>query len=253
MFAIERRHAILDYIKEKKSVTVKELSKKFFIGEATIRRDLEKIEKEKNISRTYGGAVLIEGAHIEVSLAVRETNLKSEKEIIAKLACKKIKNGDIIIMDSSSTAMMMINKFEKNDDLTVITNGAKTAVNLAEQTRFKIFATGGQMRENTLTYYGESANVFIKKFNADILFFSCSSLSMDKGIADPNEEEAKLKRLMIESSEKSILLIDHTKFNSTAFCKIGCIDIVDMVITDKKPNDGWIKHFIENEIELVYP
>jgi len=189
MFAIERRQAIFEYLKEKKSVTVKQLSKKFFIGEATIRRDLERIGKDGMISRTYGGAVLISGTHTEVPLSVRETNKKDEKEIIAKLASKFIRNGDIIIMDSSSTAMMMIGCFGKNDDITVITNGAKTAVSLAQQTSFKVYATGGQMRENTLTYYGESANEFIDKFSADTLFFSCRALSMEKGIVDPNEED----------------------------------------------------------------
>jgi DeoR/GlpR family transcriptional regulator of sugar metabolism len=252
MFAIERRQAIIDYLKEKKSVTVKELSEKFFIGEATIRRDLEKIEKEGIISRTYGGAVLVEGTHSEVPLSVRETDRKAEKEIIAKLASKYIRNGDIIIMDSSSTAMMMIDEFSKSDDLTVITNGAKTAVSLAQQTSFKVYATGGQMRENTLTYYGESANEFIEKFNADTLFFSCRALSIEKGITDPNEEEAKLKRLMISSSQKSVLLVDHAKFNASTFCKIGDIGIVDVIITDEKPDDAWDQYLKENQIELVY-
>ena len=253
MFAIERRQAILDYLKEKKSVTVKQLSEKFFIGEATIRRDLEKIEKEGNISRTYGGAVLIEGAHIEVPLSVRETDRKAEKEIIAKLASQYIKNSNIIIMDSSSTAMMMIAGFGRNDDLTVITNGAKTAVSLAQQTHFKIYATGGQMRENTLTFYGESANAFIETFNVDTLFFSCRALSMTKGITDPNEEEAKLKRLMIKSSKKSILLVDHTKFDSSAFCKIGDIGIIDTIITDEKPDDSWVAFLKEHHTQLMYP
>ena len=61
MFTLERQNQILDYLKQNKSASISALSKLFFIGEATIRRDLDKLEKKNLIKRTYGGAVLLEG------------------------------------------------------------------------------------------------------------------------------------------------------------------------------------------------
>lgn len=252
MFAIERQQAILNYIKEKKSITVKELSKKFYIGEATIRRDLEKLENTSMIKRTYGGAILKVGLDIEVPLSIRESERKLEKDSIARLASELVNSGDTIIMDSSSTVMQMIEHIKMKTDLTVITNGAKTATRLAEHTKFKLFSTGGRMREETLTYYGETANAFIKRFNADVVFLSCGALSMDKGITDSNEEEESLRCLMIESANRSVLLCDYTKFNKTSFCKICDISDVDIIITDQKPSDMWIEYARQMNTELIY-
>lgn len=252
MFAIERRQAILDWLREEKSATVKALSLKFYIGEATIRRDLEKLEKAGLINRTYGGAVLLEGQHAEVPLSVREVEHKQEKGLIAELAAKLVNSGEILILDSSSTTMRMIPFLRQYTELTIITNGAKTAVDIAEETNFNVYCTGGKMRENSLSYIGESANAFFERFNADTVFFSCRALSMNKGIADSNEQEAKLRRLMIESSRKSVLLCDHTKFDKTSFCKIGDLDDIDVLVTDERPPNEWLDFLDDRNVQLVY-
>lgn len=60
MLALERRKEILNLIESKQSIKVQDLSKVFNVTEETIRRDLDKLEKEGYIKRTYGGAVLNE-------------------------------------------------------------------------------------------------------------------------------------------------------------------------------------------------
>src|SRR5690554_5827583 len=105
MFTLERQQAILDLLKSNKSASVSDLSKRFFIGEATIRRDLDKLEKMGLIKRTYGGAVLIEGLDSEIPLFVRESEQKDLKVSIGKLAAQLVNDNDIIIIDSSSTSM----------------------------------------------------------------------------------------------------------------------------------------------------
>lgn len=252
MFAIERRKEILELLRKQKAVTVKDLSNKFFIGEATIRRDLEKLEKSGLLNRTYGGAVLLEGLHTEIPLYVRESERKQEKDTIACFASKYVSNGDIIIMDSSSTTMMMNSYLQSKTDVTIITNGAKTAVDLAEMKTFNVYSTGGKLRENSLSYIGETANKFFNNFNADTLFFSCRALSMKRGITDSNEEEAMLRKLMIQASRRSVLLCDSTKFDKTSFCKIGDVMCIDTIITDIKPNEEWIAFLKEQEIDLIY-
>ena len=70
MFTLERQNEIFQYLKEQKSASISELSRQFFIGEATIRRDLDKLEKKNLIKRTYGGAVLVEGLNMEIPRCV---------------------------------------------------------------------------------------------------------------------------------------------------------------------------------------
>lgn len=54
MLAAERRNRIIDLVHQDKRVLVSDLSRMFEVTEETIRRDLEKLEKDGIVSRTYG-------------------------------------------------------------------------------------------------------------------------------------------------------------------------------------------------------
>jgi DeoR/GlpR family transcriptional regulator of sugar metabolism len=57
MFPIERRHQIIDFLKENGSITVEGLAQKLDVTPTTIRRDLKFLEERNRITRTFGGAV----------------------------------------------------------------------------------------------------------------------------------------------------------------------------------------------------
>ena len=252
MFTIERQQGILNMLNTKKSVTVAELSQRFFIGEATIRRDLEKLEKRGLLKRTYGGAVQLDGLDSEIPLSIREIEQKDEKDVIGRMAAQLVQDGDIIIMDSSSTALKMVPYLKGKGKLTIITNGAKTAVDLGELLHVKVYCTGGMLRENSLSYIGELARKCIGGFFADTLFFSCRAIDIQKGLSDINEDEAELRRLMIENCKKSVLLCDSSKFDRNYFCKICDIGKIDCIITEKKPSAEWVQFIKEKRVELIH-
>jgi DeoR/GlpR family transcriptional regulator of sugar metabolism len=253
MFTIERQKQIMALLKSKKSITVSELSQKFYIGEATIRRDLDKLEKKGLLKRTYGGAVLVEGLDMEIPLSVREAEQKNEKELIGQTAANLVLDDDIIIIDSSSTTLKMVPYLKGKSSLTVITNGAKTAVELGELLHIKVYSTGGMLRENSLSYIGELSRKCIERFFVDTLFFSCRAISLENGITDSNEDEAELRKVMIKNCRKAVLLCDNTKFDKISFCKICGFDKIDYIVTNKRPSIQWLKFFEENGVKLLYP
>lgn len=55
MIAIERRNGILEKLQEDKKVVVGELSQLYKVSEETIRRDLERLEKEGYVQRVMAG------------------------------------------------------------------------------------------------------------------------------------------------------------------------------------------------------
>lgn len=253
MFKIERHQKILDILHDKKSITVKNLSKEFYIGETTIRRDLEFLESLGLVKRTYGGAVLIEGINSEIPISVREHEQKSEKYIIGEYAASLVQDGDIIIIDSSSTALKTIPFLKKKSNLTIISNSAKIGVKTQELTDATVYCTGGRLRENSLSYIGEIAKSSISRFFIDKLFLSSRSLHMSKGITDLSEEEASLRKIMIEHSSVRILLCDHTKFDRVSFSKIGDFSNIDYIITDLKPSQEWLSFFQSKNIKVISP
>lgn len=252
MLTLERQNEMLLYLKEHKSATILELSNKFFIGAASIRRDLEKLEKKKLINRTYGGAVLIEGLNEEIPIGVREKERSDAKEIIGQLAASFVKDNDIIIIDSSTTSHHMIKHLKNKQNLTVVTNGIRTATTLGETLHSKTYCCGGKLRENSLSLVGDQSKRFISNYSVQKLFFSCRALSMELGAIDASDDEAELRRTMINSSDEVFLLCDSNKFDKKAFYQICQFNQINYVITETRPSDAWLAMLKQCNVNIIY-
>ena len=252
MLTLERQNQIMIILKEKKSASVDDLSKMLFIGPATIRRDLDLLQKQNLIKRTYGGAVLLEGLNIEIPLYVRENEQALEKETIGEKAASLVHDGDTLILDSSSTTYSMIHFLKSKQDLTVITNGVKTTIALGEILHTKVYCISGRLRENSLSLVGEQSKKFISNYQVETLFFSCRGITREVGAMDSSDDEAELRKEMIKISKRVVLLCDSSKFDKTAFYKVCELDKIDYIITDKQPNEEWMAYFEQHGIESIY-
>ena len=108
MLAIERKNEILATLQKEQRVLVTELSQRYNVTEETIRRDLEKLEKEGFVKKTYGGAVLNSNTNLDLPLRIREKNNQEEKEKIASRVADMIEEGDSLMLDASSTSLMTV-------------------------------------------------------------------------------------------------------------------------------------------------
>ncbi|WIV21280.1 MULTISPECIES: DeoR/GlpR family DNA-binding transcription regulator [Paenibacillus] len=250
MLAAERRQMIIDIANKDKRVLVSELSHKFQVTEETIRRDLEKLEKEGVLTRTYGGAIMNRHSNEDLPFYTRHaTNLHIKQEIAQK-ALSYIHNGDTLMMDPSTSSIELLKILNMRQGLTVITS----SIILQEfaASGHQIISTGGTLRAPSMSLVGTVAHETARKYHVDKFIMSCKALSLDHGIMDSNEAECELKRKMIQQAEQVILLADHTKFDRTAFVHLSHFDNIDVVITDQEPSDPWKQLFQEHEIELIY-
>ncbi|MBE6706413.1 MAG: DeoR/GlpR transcriptional regulator [Ruminococcaceae bacterium] len=230
---IEERHKlILEELKANPSVTVKELSKKLFVSEPTIRRDFTELHNKGIITKIHGGAIInTTAAYREIPFFLRENEKSIAKSEMGRRAAAMIEDGMVIMLDGSTSAYHIVPFLSQFKNLTVITSGAKTAVALAES-NIRTFCTGGQMIIHSFSYVGKQAEDFVKNVNADILFFSCHGLDEKGRMTDNAIEEANIRRVMFEQSEKKILLCDSSKLGKTYFYNMGNISDIDDVISD---------------------
>ena len=154
--------------------------------------------------------------------------------------------------DVSSTVMEAINLLRDKPDITVLTNSVKIVRKL-DQASITIISTGGIVNNSTFSMQGNIVRKILKDYYVDVVLISCTALEVDGGVYDSNEEEAELKRVLVDRGQKIILLADHTKFNKVAFVRVLDFAKLDMVITDQKPSSDWIEMFKEKGIELLYP
>lgn len=232
MLSIERREEILKLMRQRQTVSVDDLSSRFFVSAATIRRDLDRLSRENLIKRTYGGAVLLDGGSSDIPLPLREGENIGAKERIAAQAVKLIADGSTIFLDSSTTVSRLAPYLSDFNGLTVVTNALKLALKLGESNRIRVYCAGGLVRENSISIVGTTARDYLSAFNADLFFFSCRGFSFEKGITEASHDESEIKRQMLRSAGKKVLLCDSSKLNSTFFSTICQLSDIDILISD---------------------
>lgn len=251
MLAIERKSEILATLQREKSVLVAELSQKYNVTEETIRRDLDKLAKEGYVRKTYGGAVLNQNTGSELPFRVREKTNKKEKQTIAKLVQGVIGEGDSIMLDSSSTSLMVARNLKQYKKLTVITNSVEILLELSNCKNIKVISTGGELRESALSLGGRQAEQLLERYNVDKAVLSCKGVSMEKGITDSNEPEAQIKSTMRACAKMTIWAIDSTKFDRVSFVRLAKFRKGDIVVTDKPLEPRWTDFLTEQGIQVV--
>jgi DeoR/GlpR family transcriptional regulator of sugar metabolism len=236
----ERRQQILSILQKEKFVTVGKLCKSLYSSPATIRRDLAEMEEQGVLSRLRGGAELLEGSNNDMPLLLRIQKDKLKKEIIATLAVRYMEDASTIFMDSSSTVYYLARQIKDYSGRSVISSGLATINYLNEQTTATVHCTGGLLFHQS-SFVGYPAVEAVKFHCADVFFFSCCGFSVRSGSTEAEEENAALKRAMSQNSKKNILLCDSTKFANNYFCRACATETIDLIITDKKPEDTVIQ------------
>lgn len=252
MLAAERRKLIMERLYEDKRVIVSELSKEFDVSEETIRRDLEHLSLEGNVTKTYGGAVLDERSSIELPFNLRQKENPDGKQRIAELVSNEINEGEHLFLDASTTAVFIAKNIKQKHNLTIITNSVENVLELADAEDIEVICTGGVLRANSMSFRGNKTLETICSCNADKVFLSCKGLDINKGATDGNEDIAGIKLNMIRSSIKTYLVVDSSKFDRIGFSKICDLKDIDVVITDVEPDDKWKKAFEDNNIQCIY-
>ena len=217
MLAIERRNAILSKLYLDGKVIVSELSTEFDVTEETIRRDLEKLDKEGLVKKTYGGAVLVQNFSTDLPHSVRKRANVEAKQTIAEKISHMISDGDCIMIDSSSTVLYLLPFIKNLKNITLITNSVEALIELSDKDDWNIFSTGGKLKRGSLSLVGPSSEKMIRGFHVDYAICSAKGIDLNMGITDSNEKDSEIKQEIFASAEHKVLAVDSTKFDKISF------------------------------------
>ncbi len=226
----ERHRIILELLEQKGVVKIQELVEATSSSESTIRRDLSQLEKEKKLKRVHGGASLFQQRSEELSISEKSTKNLEEKRMIAQYAASLIQDGDCIYLDAGTTTFQMI-PYISAQKIKVVTNGLTHLEALLEQ-NIETYLTGGYVKKTTRALIGKGAQEGLQSYRFDKAFMGVNGIHLEFGYTTPDPEEASVKSLAMNLSQKSFVLADHTKFNEFTFSKIT--DLNDaVIITDE--------------------
>lgn len=254
MLAVERQKLILRIITDRGQVTTAELSKQLSVSPATIRNDLNKLNREKLINKTHGGATALSLSEIKPSSVVtpqnsysfktRESKNAAEKEAISKEALSMIRNDQCILLDGSSTALTLARKLSRFEKLLVITNGIYTMLTLKDMPNINVVMIGGIVTKNSGSVEGLLGAEILDHIHIDIGFVSSRGFSLEEGCTDFNIYEVELKRAMLSKCSKKVILLDSSKFEHVSTSSFMAVKDIDMLITDENISDQNLKKYV---------
>lgn len=250
MFALERQKKILEMLNANGAVWVSKLSAELGVTEETVRRDLEKLEKQEVLVRTHGGAVPIADGSYELSLEKRKQTNSDIKEKLSKQAASYLMPGDTIFLDSSTTTFYMAKEIKKIKNITVITNSLRVINELSGVESIKVIGVGGIVSNNQ-SIIGSLAEAQIRdNFFAGKFFFSSKGISPTAEILESNEQECFVKQQMFLNAKEKYFLCDSTKMGKIGFYKLAPIAEIDYFITDAEIEDETIRDAVVNFVNV---
>lgn len=244
MMPTVRRQQLIDILREHGALEIPELSAHFGVSEMTIRRDLERLERDGRLYRVRGGALIRESTVHERPVTGREQAQVDEKRAIARQAVTHIQPDESIAFDASTTGLAVTRVIDRSASLTIVTNNLKIAGELSHHSGISLFILGGLIRSEAMSVIGSQAETAMRGFHVDKVFLSGKALSATGGLSDINALEVGMKRTMVERAREVFVLADHTKLGHKAFLNVIPPAEITTVITDHKADPEQV-HLLE--------
>lgn len=251
MLKPERYAKIVHIVNESGSATVEELAEALNVSKATIRRDLLQLEEDRAILRTHGGAMKC--SHFlttEVPVYLRINMQKEEKALVGAAAAQLIEEGSTIYISAGTTGRMLATNLHKFHHLTVVTNDIEIAREIAA-TENDLVVVGGSLKGSSSTLNGFFAEQMLRQLHLDIAFMAADAVDLQKGFMDFRTDEIGIKRIALESSAKSIMMCDTSKFDKPAFVNICPFTAVYAVVTNESTAPEQIAALRETGVQVI--
>lgn len=229
MYAKKRQAQVLDIIAKQGYATVKQLVNELHYSSATINRDLNALEAEGHIKRSYGGAEPVK--NITPKLKYRYSLMKVEKRHIGKIAAGLVNDNETLFIDASTTAEFMAQYLIEKKGITVITNNM-ALVSFLSENGVNVVCLGGNVVESPSMLGGDSTVEMLEHYVADKAFFSTGSITEDGRLGSSDDLYDALHRTMTRNAKESYYLADHRKVDGPAKHFLCNISKLTAVITD---------------------
>ncbi len=201
------------------------------VSSMTIRRYINKLEKEKLVEKIYGGAVLKSQDQIPINYRISQSSTK--KMQIAQLAVHKLQDGDTIIIDAGSTCHYFARQLPENLSLIVITHSLDIMNIIAQKKNITSIMIGGELNHRTGSFVGPKVEEAYNKIKADKCFLGIGALTIiNNTYYDVSFQEISIKKIICNCSNSCYILAESNKKNVTANYPSFSLSDITEVITE---------------------
>jgi DeoR family transcriptional regulator, fructose operon transcriptional repressor len=230
--APQRWHNLRSLIRQRGVIGIELMCRELKVSAATIRRDLDELERAGAIQRVHGGAVNVEGRLEEPLFEDKSGLAVLEKRRIAKAALSFIEPGDTIYLDGGSTVLELARLLRDRSNLTVLTSSLHAAIELSGRGP-RLLLIGGELRRLSQSLVGPLTRLTLKELHLDKAFMGTMGFSLKEGLTTTDSNEAFTKELVLGQARQVIVMADGSKAGKVWFACAGRWEQVDALIVDR--------------------
>ena len=234
-----RDQRILNALDARGLVHVNELAEELGVSEVTIRKDLRTLEQRHLLRRTRGGARA--PRHVgEGAFTDRMGIDAAAKRAIAAEAVTRVRDGDVVALDTSTTTHHLARLLLERKGLVVITSSLPTALLFHSRSDARVVMPGGVLRRESSGLVGSMKNVLKDRGQVARAFVGTFGLSPTSGLMELSPEEADAKRILVEAATSVIGLFASSKISGFGLYTFASPDELTELITDSGADDSFV-------------
>jgi DeoR family transcriptional regulator of aga operon len=246
----ERLAAILDLVNERQAVSLLELIDTLKISPATARRDLTELADQQLITRTHGGARVLDHDP-ELPMALRDTRFPGPKHAIARAMAARLPQGrHVLALSGGTTTAAVARAVAHRRDLTVVTNSLTIASQLASSA-VRVVVTGGFLRPQSLELVGVVAENTFNAVNVGTAILGADGVTATAGVTTHDETEARTNHAMVHKAQRTVVVADGSKIGRVALAQMADLERVATLITDRSADAAELEGIRAAGVEVV--
>lgn len=256
MFKNHRLEVIKRIIEEKKFIEVSALSEILGVSEVTVRRDLNTLEDEGIIVRSFGGASLKEIGSSPSSdvpsdaISPREP-LNPQSCFLGQIALQHIENQDFIYIGPGNESRQLATCIAQSDKcISVATSDIKIAQITAANPNVDTILTGGMMSKGSDTLQGELLLHTLERLIIKKAFISVDGITLEKGLSTNSYDTQSLLRFFQYSSCNMYIMFSSDKAGHNARYLLGGNQRSVCLISDFDLPSEYTSYYFTHNIPL---
>lgn len=253
--ARERRAEIARLVAEQERVSVADLTRRFLVTDASIRRDLGVLQDEGHLRRVHGGAV---GGAASRHLGIYQHKAREhrdEKARIGAVAAGLISAGDVVFLDSGTTvaalAARMPGPLRRSNAITVVTHSLPVVEEIGAWESPHLICLGGLYLPDYRAVVGPQAVAGLRELSADVVFLGCEGLTVEEGLTTPHVLVAEVGAMMAARARRVVVVADSSKLGQSGFTPIVPIAAVNTLVTDSGADPEHVRRIRAAGVEVI--
>lgn len=244
-----RRDRILDVVRERGFCNVVELATLLDVSEMTVRRDFRTLAELGLVRQVHGGISAITSLPGPIDFRLRAAECQDAKREIAVAALAELEPGSVVGLDAGTTTLEVARQLPSDIRLTIVTHSLPALAVLAGRESLEVIGLGGHLHPDTQAFTGTTTVRSIADIRVATLLLAATSIR-DGSMWCTNTFDAESKQALIRAADRTVLLVDSSKFQATAAMRVGDLSSVHKVITDSGADSSVLRGLERQGVEV---